>query len=62
MAPANYPACYAITRQFEGGNDDDPRSLTVVTSDRELARRARELGATVEGAGSLTRELGSERP
>ncbi len=25
MASANYPACYAITRQFEGGNDDDPR-------------------------------------
>jgi nicotinic acid mononucleotide adenylyltransferase/predicted RNA-binding protein with PIN domain len=46
----------------EIGNDDDPASLTVVTSDRELARRARELGATVEGAGSLTRELGSERP
>lgn len=25
MASANYPACYAITRNFEGGNDDDPR-------------------------------------
>lgn len=25
MAAANYPACYAITRQFEGGNEDDPR-------------------------------------
>jgi nicotinic acid mononucleotide adenylyltransferase/predicted RNA-binding protein with PIN domain len=46
----------------EIGDDDDPASLTVVTSDRELARRARELGANVEGAGSLTRELGSERP
>jgi predicted RNA-binding protein with PIN domain len=42
--------------------DDDPSSLTVVTSDRGLAERARALGAEVEGAGSLTRELGSERP
>ncbi len=25
MAATNYPACYAITRQFEGGNDDDPQ-------------------------------------
>jgi nicotinic acid mononucleotide adenylyltransferase/predicted RNA-binding protein with PIN domain len=40
----------------------DPSSLTVVTSDRELARRVRELGANVEGAGTLIRELGSERP
>ncbi len=47
----------------EVGNDDDPASLTVVTSDRELARRARELGAHVsKERGSLTRELGSERP
>ena len=46
----------------EIASDDDPSSLTVVTSDRELARRARELGAQVEGAGALTRELGSERP
>ena len=43
------------------GNDDDPASLTVVTSDRALTERARALGARVEGAGSLTRELGSER-
>lgn len=25
MTAANYPACYANTRQFEGGNDDDPQ-------------------------------------
>jgi nicotinic acid mononucleotide adenylyltransferase/predicted RNA-binding protein with PIN domain len=42
--------------------DDDPSSLTVVTSDRELAQRARELGAQIQGAGALNRELGSERP
>ncbi len=36
---------------------DDRAAITVVTSDRELARRVRELGATVEGAGALIREL-----
>jgi predicted RNA-binding protein with PIN domain/nicotinic acid mononucleotide adenylyltransferase len=46
----------------EIARDDHPASLTVVTSDRELAQRARELGAEVEGAGAITRELGSERP
>lgn len=25
MTAANYAACYAITRAYEGGNDDDPR-------------------------------------
>jgi predicted RNA-binding protein with PIN domain len=43
-------------------HDSDPSSLTVVTSDRGLAERVRALGATVEGAGTLTRELESERP
>jgi predicted RNA-binding protein with PIN domain len=42
--------------------DDDPSSLTVITSDRDLAQRARALGAHVEGAGALTRELGWKRP
>ncbi len=41
---------------------DDRAAITVVTSDRELARRVRELGVTVEGAGALIRELASERP
>jgi predicted RNA-binding protein with PIN domain len=44
----------------EVARHDDPSSLTIVTSDRELARRVRELGAQVESAGALTRELGSE--
>jgi nicotinic acid mononucleotide adenylyltransferase/predicted RNA-binding protein with PIN domain len=39
-------------------DDDDPGSLTVITSDRALAERVRDLGAEVEGAGALTRELG----
>lgn len=43
-------------------NDGDPTALVVVTSDRALAERARALGAQVEGAGSLTRELESGRP
>jgi uncharacterized protein YaiI (UPF0178 family) len=33
--------------------DDDPASLTVVTSDRGLADRVRALGASVTGARSL---------
>jgi predicted RNA-binding protein with PIN domain len=34
-------------------DDDDPSSLTVVTSDRTLASRVRDLGASVAGARSL---------
>jgi predicted RNA-binding protein with PIN domain len=34
-------------------SDDDPGSLTVVTSDRPLAERVRELGARVTPAGSF---------
>ena len=36
----------------------NPRSLTVVTSDAELARRVREHGASVEGAATFRRRLG----
>jgi predicted RNA-binding protein with PIN domain/nicotinic acid mononucleotide adenylyltransferase len=45
----------------EVANDDDPASITVVTSDRGLAQRVRALGAPVESAGALIRELESER-
>ncbi len=34
------------------GADADPQSITVVTSDRELARRVRDLGAEVVGVRS----------
>ena len=37
--------------------DPDAHGLTVVTSDRELTRRVRELGADVIGAGELLRRL-----
>ena len=37
----------------EVAHDPEPGSLTVVTSDRELARRVGELGAAVRGAASL---------
>jgi uncharacterized protein YaiI (UPF0178 family) len=37
--------------------DPDPGSLTVVTSDSDLARRVREHGAIVEGAGAFRRRL-----
>ena len=38
--------------------DPDPTTLTVVTSDADLERRVRELGARVEGAGAVRRRLG----
>jgi hypothetical protein len=44
-----------IARRLEA--DDDPGSVRVVTSDGALAARARELGATVEGAGTFRRGL-----
>jgi predicted RNA-binding protein with PIN domain len=37
--------------------DDDPGSLSVVTSDGNLARRVRGAGATVVGAGEFRRRL-----
>jgi predicted RNA-binding protein with PIN domain len=45
-----------IARRLEA--DDDPGSVTVVTSDGELAARARALGASVVGAGEFRRRLG----
>jgi uncharacterized protein YaiI (UPF0178 family) len=38
-------------------SDDDPAHLSVVTSDGGLARRVREAGATVVGAGGFRRLL-----
>jgi predicted RNA-binding protein with PIN domain len=38
-------------------SDDDPSSLSVATSDGELAGRVREAGATVVGAGDFRRRL-----
>jgi predicted RNA-binding protein with PIN domain len=38
-------------------SDDDPAQLSVVTSDGDLARRVREAGATVLGAGGFRRLL-----
>jgi predicted RNA-binding protein with PIN domain len=37
-------------------SDADPADLVVVTSDRDLTRRVRELGAQVEGARSVSRD------
>jgi predicted RNA-binding protein with PIN domain len=39
------------------GGEADPGSITVVTSDARLAERVRELGASVESAGSFRRRL-----
>ena len=41
----------------EVARDGDPGSLVIVTSDRALAGRVRELGATVHGAGALLEQL-----
>lgn len=38
-------------------SDDDPSDLSVATSDADLARRVREAGATVVGAGQFRRSL-----
>ena len=38
--------------------DPAPGDLTVITSDRTLAERARATGAAVKGAGTLLRRLG----
>jgi predicted RNA-binding protein with PIN domain len=38
--------------------DDDPGALSVVTSDGDLARRVRDAGAAVLGAGEFRRRLG----
>jgi predicted RNA-binding protein with PIN domain len=43
-------------------SDADPAAIVVVTSDRELARRVRALGARVEGAASVSRGPETERP
>jgi predicted RNA-binding protein with PIN domain len=45
-----------IARRLDA--DDDPTSIRVVTSDNELAARARARGATVVGAGEFRRRLG----
>jgi predicted RNA-binding protein with PIN domain len=38
-------------------SDPDPAELSVVTSDRDLARRVRDAGATVVGSGEFRRRL-----
>jgi len=45
-----------IARRLD--EEPDPGSIRVVTSDAELARRARERGAEVVGAGTFRRRLG----
>jgi predicted RNA-binding protein with PIN domain len=39
------------------GDDADPGDIEVVTSDRELSRRVRALGASISGAGGLLARL-----
>jgi predicted RNA-binding protein with PIN domain len=42
--------------------DDDPSSITVVTSDARLGERVRAAGAGVEGAGAFARRLPAGPP
>ena len=53
--PARDAADEVIARLV--GEDADPRSVTVATSDRGLAMRVRRRGASVEGAGAFQRRL-----
>ena len=43
-------------------DDDDPPSLTVVTSDQQLIERVRGLGARVSSSGSFRRSLDETNP
>jgi uncharacterized protein YaiI (UPF0178 family) len=43
-------------------SDPDPQSITVVTSDRELADRVRAAGATVTGSAAFRRRLDGLAP
>ena len=52
-------ADYEIEQMVEA--DGDTGSLTVVTSDRPLVERVRELGASVVGSGTFRRRLDGER-
>jgi predicted RNA-binding protein with PIN domain len=54
-APGRDAADEVIARLV--GEDPEPASLTVATSDRGLAMRVRRRGAAVEGAGAFQRRL-----
>lgn len=70
-APAGLPGAGPVTLVFAGrgasaddrivelllGADADPAGVTVVTSDAELAVRARAAGAAVTGAGGFRRRI-----
>ena len=63
FAPGQGPnaADHEIAARVE--RDPDPASITVVTSDRELAGRVRAAGATVAGSAAFRRRLDeAERP
>ncbi len=65
-APEGVGVQFATRRGRNAADDDiaalverdaDPGSLSVVTSDGDLARRARDAGAAVVGAGEFRRRL-----
>jgi predicted RNA-binding protein with PIN domain len=66
-APPGVEVAFARRRGRDAADDEiarrvaqdaEPESLRVVTSDADLARRVREHGAEVEGAGAFLRRLG----
>ena len=61
LASEHVDVAFASRRGRDAADDDiaarAERGLTVVTSDRELARRSREAGAEVVGAGEFLRRL-----
>jgi predicted RNA-binding protein with PIN domain len=69
-APPGVSVRFATRRGQNAADDDivalverypEPGELTVVTSDRTLAERARSAGAAVVGAGEFRRRLDGER-
>lgn len=49
MTADNWPACYAITRKYEGGNDDDPRDPGGRTSRGVIQTEWNKFRATHDG-------------
>jgi predicted RNA-binding protein with PIN domain len=62
FAPARGPNAADDEIDRRVGADDEPQTLTVVTSDRALAERVRRHGAGVVGAGPFRRRLDEARP
>ncbi len=54
---AHFHRMRVARKGHEHSEEDEPASLTVVTSDARLAERVQELGAAVVGSGTFRRRL-----